>query len=284
MLLALIVLCLAVFFGYQAFDRARTDSQPPVIHIAPQAPELSVNAPKGLLLQDVTAEDDVDGDVSNSVVLESIRLLSRDGKVSVGYAAFDSAGNVTRAQREVQYNNYKSPRFTLSGPLLYTSGTNFDVLNEIGAKDSIDGDIPHHVRAMLTENKTLSSVGTHMIQFQVTNSLGDTSTEIFPVEIYDSSEYNAELTLKDYLVYLPVGGIFNAKFYPDTFTFERETHELSAVLPEEYTLELGGEVDTRTPGVYPVTYTLTYTEKNQWTQKVINEYVGYSKLIVVVEG
>lgn len=283
-MLALIVLCLAVFCGYLAFDRIRTDTQPPVVQVAPQPLELSVNAPKGLLLQDVTAQDDVNGDVTDSVVIESIRLLSRDGKVSVGYAAFDSAGNVARAQREVSYNNYRSPRFTLSGPLLYVDGSNFDVLNEIGAKDAIDGDIPHHVRAMLTEDSPLSSEGIHMVQFQVSNSLGDTSTEIFPVEIYDDSDYNAELTLKDYLVYLPVGGIFNARFYPDTFSFDRETQELSAVLPEEYTLELDGEVDTTTPGVYPVTYTLTYTKKNQWTQKVIDEYVGYTKLIVVVEG
>lgn len=283
-LLVLIILCLAVFFGYRAIDQARTDQKPPVIQIDPQPLEISVNAPKGILLQDVTARDDVSGDVTDSVVLESIRLLSRDGKISVGYAAFDDAGNVAKLQREVQYNNYRSPRFTLSGPLLYASGSSFDVLNEIGATDSLDGDIPHHVRAMLTEDAPLSSVGIHMVQFQVSNSLGDTTTSIFPVEIYSSDKYTAELTLKEYLIYLPAGGIFNAKFYPDTFTFLRETHELSTVLPENYTLEIDGEVDTNTPGVYPVTYTLTYTEKNRWTQEIINEYVGFSKLIVVVEG
>lgn len=283
-LLALIALCLAIFCGYWAYDRARTDTTPPVIHIEPQPLEISVNAPEGILLQDVTAEDDISGDVTDSVVLESIRLLNHNGKISVGYAAFDDAGNVTKIQREVQYNNYRSPRFTLSGPLLYSSYGNFDVLNEVGATDSLDGDIPHRVRAMLTEDAPLTSLGTHMVQFQVTNTLGDTATKIFPVEIYDPTDYNATLTLKEYMIYLPVNGIFNAKFYPDTFAFRGNTYELSAVLPENYSLEIGGEVDTRTPGVYPVTYTLTYTEKNEWTQKVIDEYIGYSKLIVVVEG
>ncbi len=283
-LLALIALCLVVFFGYRAYDKARTDTTPPVIHISPEPLELSVNAPKGILLQDVTAEDDVSGDVTNSVVLENIRLMSRDGKISVGYAAFDSAGNVAKIQREVMYNNYIRPRFTLDGPLLYASEKSFDVLNQIGAKDLVDGNITHHVRTMMTEDEPLSSVGTHMVQFQVTNSLGDTSTEIFPVEIYDSEEYNAQLTLKEYLIYLPVGGIFNAKFYPDTFTFNRETTELGAFLPEDYSLEIEGEVDTRTPGVYPVSYTLTYSEINSRTKEVEKEYIGYSKLIVVVEG
>jgi hypothetical protein len=81
-----------------------------------------------------------------------------------------------------------------------------------------------------------------------------------------------------------VGGIFNAKFYPDTFTYNRETNELSTVLPDDYTLEISGDVDTRTPGVYPVTYTLTYTETNSRTGKVDNEYIGCSQLIIIVEG
>lgn len=284
LLLLLIALCIAVFFGYQAFDRARTDLKPPVIHLDPQPLEISVNAPKGILLQDVTAEDDVSGDVSDSVIVENIRLLSSDGRISVGYAAFDDAGNVTKIQREARFNNYRRPRFTLSGPLLYPFGKNFDVLDNIGAKDSVDGDISHHVRAMLTENTPVSASGTHMIQFQVSNSMGDTATEILPVEVYDSEDYTAELTLKEYLIYVPVNGIFNAKFYPDTITYQRETLELGPILPENYSLEISGEVDTRTPGIYPVTYTLTYSEKNVWTQKVIKEYIGFSRLIVIVEG
>ena len=284
LLLFLIALCIAVFYGYQAYDRARTDLKPPVIHLDPQIVEISVNAPKGILLQDVTAEDDVSGDVTDSVIVESIRLLSNDGRFSVGYAAFDDAGNVTKIQKEAQFNNYRPPRFTLSAPLLYPFGKTFDVLDDIGAKDSVDGDISHHVRAMLTESTPVSTEGTHMIQFQVSNSMGDTTTEILPVEVYDSEDYNAELTLKEYIIYLPINGIFNAKFYPDTFTYQRQTYQLGTILPDKYSLEISGEVDTRTPGVYPVTYTLTYTEKNSPTQKESNAYIGFSKLIVIVEG
>lgn len=284
LLLVLIALCLGAFYGYQAMVRARTDTQPPVITAAPGQVEISVNAPKGILLQDVTAEDDVDGDVTDSVILESIRLLDSDGRISVGYAAFDSAGNVAKVQWEAQYTNYRSPRFTLSGPLVYTFGQNFDVLKTIGAQDCIDGDIQHHVRATLTENTPITEIGTHMVQFRVTNSLGDTVTEIFPVEVYSPDTYNAALTLKEYLVYLPVGGKFNVKFYPDTFTYLREEHALNTISLADYSLEITGDVDTNTPGIYPVEYKITYSEVNQRTQKVTEEYIGYSKLIVVVEG
>ena len=283
-LFLLIGLCLAVFYGYKAYVGIRTDSVPPVIQVAPEPLEVSVNSPKGMLLQDITAQDDVCGDVTASLVLENIRLLDDDGKISVGYAAFDQSGNVAKIQREAQYNNYRSPRFTLSGPLLYPFGKSFDVFNEIGAKDTIDGDISHHVRAMLTESTSITDEGIHMVRFQVSNSLGDTTTEILPVEVYTPQDYNATLTLKEYMIYLPVGGIFSPKFYPDTFSYLKETRELSTVLPENYTLDIYGEVDTSVPGVYPVTYTLTYSEKDVWTQKVLNEYIGYSKLIVVVEG
>lgn len=283
-MLPLIGLCLAVFYGYLVYDQARADTTPPVIHVPSETLELSVNAPKGILLQDVTAEDDVSGDVTDSVLLENIRLLDRDGRISVGYAAFDDAGNVAKIQRNARYNNYESPRFTLSSPMLYPSGRDFDVLDSIGAQDSIDGDISHHIRATLTENSSISALGTHMVQFQVSNSMGDTTTEILPVEVYSSDEYNAALTLKEYLIYLPVGGIFNAQFYPDTFSFNQETYELSTVLPDDHYLEINGYVDTHTLGVYPVSYTLTYTEYNSWNGKVTNEYIGYSQLIIIVEG
>lgn len=283
-LLALIALCLITFLSYRVVDRARTDTKPPVIHISEELMELSVNAPQGVLLQGVTALDDISGDVTRSVVVENIRLLDNDGRISVSYAAFDQAGNVSKLQRELEYHNYRSPRFYLNGPLVYDFGSNFDVFNEIGATDDIDGDIKHHVRAMLTEGSSLSTLGTHMVEFHVTNSLGDTTKEIMPVEVYSPEYYNAKLTLKEYLIYLPVGGIFNEKFYPDTFSFNRETYKLGTVLPQNYSLEIQGHVDTHIPGVYPVSYTLTYTEKNQLTGKINSEFVGYSKLIVIVEG
>ena len=63
----LIALSLAAFCGYRVFDQARTDLQPPVIHISAEPVELSVNAPEGILMQGVTAEDDISGDISGDI-------------------------------------------------------------------------------------------------------------------------------------------------------------------------------------------------------------------------
>ena len=177
LLLLLIVLCLAAFFGYRKLDQLRTDTRAPQIHID---------------------------------VVERVNLTDGDGSISVSYAAFDSAGNVAKAKREGRYTDYERPRFTLNAPLVYTVDHSFDVLSNVGAVDAIDGDIQHRVRATTKGTSSIMALGSHMVQFQVTNSLGDTVSETFPVEVISSGIYNAALELTDYLVYLPK----DAQFYP----------------------------------------------------------------------
>lgn len=56
------------------------------------------------LLKGVTARDDVDGDVTDSLVVESIKQDMEVGdKVLVTYAAKDSSNNVTKVTRSVDY-------------------------------------------------------------------------------------------------------------------------------------------------------------------------------------
>ena len=174
LLLLLIVLCLAAFFGYRKLDQLRTDTRAPQIHIDEQPLEVSVRDDKSALLAGVTASDNVDGDVTASLVVERVTLTDSDGSISVSYAAFDSAGNVAKAKREGRYTDYERPRFTLNAPLVYTVDHSFDVLSNVGAVDAIDGDIQHRVRATTKGTSSIMALGSHMVQFQVTNSLGDT--------------------------------------------------------------------------------------------------------------
>lgn len=280
----LIIVCVVGYYGYRALDLARTDTKAPKIEINTERVEVSVLDPKSALLQGVTAMDNVDGDVTESVVVESISLLNRDGTISVSYAAFDSTGNVAKATREAKYTDYESPKLTLSGPLLYSYGSNFDVLSTVGATDMIDGDIQHRVRATALEEDSIAVLGTHQVRFQVNNSLGDTMALELPVEVYASDTYNAGLTLTEYLIYLPVGANFNPTSYLGDFTLRGETTNLRNGLPGNYTLRTKGEVQTQQPGVYCMEYRVTYTVRNETNPNLNQEYTGYSKLIVVVEG
>lgn len=284
LLLLLIALCVAAFIGYRVLDRIRTDTKPPEITLDSQTLEISVNDPERMLLQGITATDKKDGNVTDSLVVERIRMLDSTGRASVSYAAFDEAGNVAKASREVLYSDYVSPRFTLNTPLLYRYGTSFDILSTIGATDALDGDIQHRIRATTLDEETITGLGTHDVQFQVTNSMGDTVSLVIPVEVYDPQAYTASLTLSDYLIYLNVGDSFKPSDYLGSFTLMDDTTKLGNKLPAGYSLAIEGTVQTDVPGVYAVGYRVTYTEQSINNSLSNRKFTGYNKLIVVVEG
>lgn len=279
-----ILITTAVFLGYQSLDAIRTDGKAPEITLAGELLEVSVEDAKSALLQGVTAVDNKDGDVTDSLVVEKVTMLDSTGTVNVAYAAFDKAGNVARAERKAVYTDYVCPRFTLTKPLVYTQGTSFDIMSNIGATDVFDGDIQHRVRATALGEESLSQPGTHVVQFQVTNSLGDTQTKSFPVEVMAGDPYDADMELEEYIVYLPVGSNFNATGYLKSFSYLRSNVELNGQVPAGFDLETRGTVQTQNPGTYTVSYTLTYTEENENNPANSREYTAYSKLIVIVEG
>ena len=274
---AALVLCTALFLGCRIYDRLRTDSQPPQITVEDTLLRVSLAQGQEALLQGVTARDDTDGDVTGSLLVESITGVGEDGSVTVVYAAFDSSGNVAKQTRSVILTDYESPRFTLESPLVFLYGSGFDPLNWIGAQDLLDGDISHRIRATLLDESTISAEGIHNVRFQVTNSLGDTAVLTLPVEVYHSGRYDGQLSLTDYLIYLPQGAAFDAGIYLESYLISGRELDLTQGLPDTMTLETQGTVDTQAAGVYTVSYLLSYTQGNQI-------YEGYSKLIVVVEG
>lgn len=279
----LILLAVGAFVGYCSLDAMRADTKAPEIRMASEMLEVSVADDRSALLQGVTATDNRDGDVTDSLVVESVTLVEKNGTVAVSYAAFDAAGNVARAERRAVYTDYVSPRFTLEKPLIYTQGVSFDVLTNVGATDVFDGEIPHRVRATVMGNEVINTVGTHLVQFQVTNSLGDTQTVNFPVEVMLSNPSNAQMELSQYVVYLSAGASFNAADYLKSFSYDRSSVKLSGRIPAGFDLETKGQVQTQNPGIYTVSYTLTYTQSNE-NSNSSREYTAYSKLIVVVEG
>lgn len=272
---AVLLLSVLLLLGYRVYDGMRTDSTAPKIAVSTEVLELSVHDGKDALLQGVTAADDRDGDVTASVVVEGIGSISDANEVTVTYAAFDSSGNVAKARRTVRYMDYESLRFELNRPMVYPSGTSFDLLAAIEAEDMVDGDISYRVRATSMDESSVAAAGRHTVLFRVTNSLGDTVELTLPVEVY-TERYNAELTLTDYLVYLRTGDEFDYMDYLDAFTVRDDVTDLNGRFPTGITLRVMGYADTDTPGVYTISYTVTQEQGSL-------EYVGYTQLVVVVE-
>lgn len=282
--LVLILGCLAAFFGYRVLARMRADLKAPEIILEDICPEISVFDPASALLQGISARDDVDGDVTASVLVEKTALLDSTGRISVTYAAFDRAGNVSKATREAKYTDYVSPRFSLEAPLIYNAGTSFDVLANVGAEDVVDGDIRHRIRATSLDMNSVLDPGSHEVEFRVYNSLGETAVLVLPVEVTDMSAYDAELTLKEYLVYMPKGGEFDPEEWLGRFYCMGMETDLTRGLPTGYSLNVTGKVQTGVPGVYTLDYRVTYSEKIQTEPVMYRQYIAASRLIVVVEG
>ena len=275
--LVLIVLCVAAFWVYRRVDRMRTDTVAPTITVEESLLQVSVLDDDEALLAGVTAQDDVDGDVTASLVVENVTLISADGRVNVTYAAFDQSGNVAKTQREVQYTDYEGPHFTLSAPLMFAENSGFDILSIITAEDMLDGDISHWIRATSLDENTIATAGDHQVKFRVTNSLGDPVELVLPVEVYTLGTYQGRLELSDYLIYLDAGTVFDAKDYLVEYSFNGTTYSLQDLMGDDFAVEIVDGVDPDTPGVYTVTYYVNYYKNG-------TVYVGCSKLLVVVEG
>lgn len=268
---------IGLFGAYQFWIHNNLDVTGPVISVSEELLEISVTDPEEALFQGITAYDDRDGDVTASLLVESISGITDDNITTVTYAAFDSAGNVGKLVRKVRYLDYESPKFSLFGSLTFPSGSGFDVLDYVGANDVLEGDIRRRIHATLISNtKSINQVGSHVVRFQVTNSLGDTVEVDLPVEVYDPEWYSASVLLDEYLVYLNVGESFDAESYLAGFVVRGEEITFGRTIPDDIYYEITNRVNTRVPGVYEVKYFLSKNVN-------LEVFTGQASLIVIVQ-
>ena len=278
-LLPVAVLAAAVvLFGcYLFWAHNAKDLVAPVITVEEGILECLVSDPQEKLLAGVTAWDDRDGDVTASLLVESIYGISDENVTTVTYAAFDRAGNVSKVQRQVRYTDYRAPRFVANRNLCFAGNSKFDLLRYIGADDVLDGDIRRRVRAtLISDTKSINELGSHVVRLQVTNSLGDTVEADIPVEVYDPEWYTASVELKEYLIYLDKGAFFNPKSYMVNFVVRGDEINLHSGVPSDITCVIGGEVNTNVPGVYAVKYVLS-------KDIGLTTFSGQAVLIVIVQ-
>lgn len=236
------VLCCIAFSIYVLLSNAERDKTAPVIKLSEDTIEVSVKQKQQVLLSNATAWDNEDGNVTSSIIIESVSDIFDKNRATVTYAAFDSAGNVAKTKCTVVYTDYQGSRFTLSAPLLFREGSRFDVFEVIGAEDEIDGDLSNQVKGTLVSGGTeISKEGEYKVSFRVTNSLGDTVYLDAPVEVVDAGKNVSRLALREYLVYLKANTVFKPEDYLES---------------TDSRIRMDSDVNMGTPGVYSVTYSL----------------------------
>jgi len=266
LVIAAIALAVICFGGYKLYQHSVNSNAAPVISFDSDKVDMSAAASEEDLLKGVTAQDAEDGDVSDSLIVESFSQMIGDCNVKVTYAAFDSDNHVSKATRIVHFTDYKSPRFTLSKPLICKESEVDGIPMMVGATDMIDGSLNSRVKVTAVDGTAVNKVGEHTMEFRVTNSLGDTVYLPVKLEVVSGSVNGAQITLKEYLAYAAKGSEFDASSYVVSYMRNDELVEGAKGL------SISSNVDTSTPGTYEVTYKYGYGNS-----------ASYTRLIVVVE-
>ena len=264
-LFALVLLCCAAFAVYRCLSSRHIDREPPQITMEQDELSLSVGDPKERLLEGVRAQDVQDGDVTDSIVVESVRGLVSDKRFTVTYAAFDAAGNVSKAQRTVFFKDYTAPRFALSAPLIFREGTSLDVFAPLEAEDVFDGSLKDRIKGTLVSGETqIAQAGEYTVEFRVTNSLGDTAYLTAPVEVLPAEDGGAELTLSSYLTYLKKNAAFVPEYYVTGLSAGAQIISL-----DEAPVQITSNVDMTRAATYWVDYAARYGQKTARTRLLV---------------
>ena len=162
--ITLFLLSVAVYALNQNQIRRKTDQTIPKISMDQDEIQVSVKDPEKVWKKGITAYDEKDGDITDSLVIESVSTFLEKGRRLVSYAAFDRDGHVAKASRQLIYTDYHSPKISCAKPFSFPVGTQ-DILDSVYATDCIAGE--------------------YEIWLQVTNSCGDMVTVPVTLEMVD---------------------------------------------------------------------------------------------------
>ncbi len=241
------------------------DHTPPVITSDREVLELSVNDDSNKLLTGLTATDDRDGDLTDSILIGTHSKFISKGVCDLTYLVFDSSNNVGKFTRRVRYTDYSEPAFSLKEPLMFTSNDTVSMFPKISLTDCLDGDISSKVKIVVNDVDS-SKVGTYYVTFEASNSYADVVNRKLPVNIVNDTVDSPKIELSDYLIYVNIGDKFNPAQYlkavSDKFDKKIDLKKVG----------ITSTVDTKAAGVHQVRY--EYTDSKGLT--------GHSFLIVIV--
>ncbi len=254
-----IAFCALFFYNYLMLDR-----------VAPQIVcdgvplEVSVSASDKELCAGLTATDDVDGDLTDRIIVRRVSKLLGSNVASVYYAVFDSASNYATFTRNVYYTDYCMPHFSLSQPLIYNVNSTIVLNDRLTAEDVLDGDISSRIR--ISSSAITNTVpGEYPLGIQVTNSSGDTAIANLTVLIQNVTSRHPVILLSDYLVYLKLGSKTELEDFRTYIESASESAGGDPVSPKD--ISISGEVDTAKRGCYDVSF--SYTNDSDLTYTVI---------------
>ena len=251
-----LLFCLALLAagGLYYYNYTHEDNSPPSFQSDAELIEVSVKDSEQALLQGLRAYDNVDGDLTGRIRVQSVSSLINETDVNVSYIVFDEASNYATYRRTVRYTDYTSPRFYLKQPMIFSIGETITFTSSVSVTDMLDGDISGRIKL---EKSTVigNTPGTYSVELSATNRMGETIYLPLTVQILDNSASRPRISLKSYLIYVKQGTTPNFRRYISGVTDPLSSSDKSISRSLVFMNESG--VDMETPGVYEVYYYYT---------------------------
>ena len=281
----LLILSLASAICVMFFTKSTKDSTSPEIKMNDSEIYASVNDNEEALIKGVYAVDNKDGNVTNTIVIESISNFIEKGRRRITMVAFDNDNNIAKATRDIIYTDYTSPKFALESPFVYYTSRYTDLFTNITAQDCLDGDISEKIMVEVDESDVGGSA-VSKYSAVISNSAGDVSSLPVTLVIYDPSMKSLlpSIELTEYLIYADKGKSISPLDYikqimVDGASYQRGTdggfHNVSD--PEKVLdasrISVENPVNKNEEGVYEIVYSVVGN----------NGVAGEMRLIVVIE-
>lgn len=250
------------FCALFAYDRLILDHEAPLIVCDGQPLRVSVNATDKDLCAGLTATDNVDGDITDRIIVRKVSQLVSSSSATVSYVVFDSSSNICTFNRYVTYTDYRTPVFALTEALIYNVDADASLDGFLSATDVVDGDITNRIR-INAGNFTNTTEGNYPLHISVTNSLGDTSSIDLVVQIRNVTTRHPVIRLQNYLIYVDKNSVVEEETLRNHIVMVRETQGGSEIDPEN--VEILSEIDTSQRGTYQVYYSYTNEQGLSYT-------------------
>jgi hypothetical protein len=176
---------------------------------------------------------------------------------------FDKENKAAQAIRTISYVDYQPPRILLKDSLVQDTISVSKINRMVEAISYVDGDISNNVGVnigKLQDNEVVLKIHTY-------DSTG-TARNLSVVLEYDRNIYPAKICLQEYILYVPVGEIYDLKQNVKEVLLGNRV-----ITKYDEMIQIEGEVDFNTPGIYEVYYGLSEEAEN----------IARTKGIVVVE-
>ncbi|PGS49898.1 immunoglobulin-like domain-containing protein [Bacillus sp. AFS041924] len=220
-------------------------------------------------LKGVTAEDGLDGNLTDYIRVIGTIDNSRPNTSTLTYIVTDKSGNKTTLSRKITVIDNIKPVILGGTTKSIAINSIFDPYNSVYAYDNVDND--------LTENMKVSGTldtkkrGEYTLTYTVSDKSGNTTAVIRKITVYDNVKPIITGATSKTIV---IGASFNAK--AGVFATDNVDGSLTNII------KISGSINTKAKGTYTLTYSVSDTSGNVTT--VIRKITVIDNIKPVITG